>query len=147
MQVFMGSWRSGPPPRRNPSPVGEKFDLSIYPSKRHREGVDAWLFLLGFVRLIYWIITNQHFMCSVARFHARHPKWGFSPLSARTYYGVRGASEAGRTSEMYLGFHKLTTHYYTYIRCLCKFWWGLDTPDPLYGETLQIGRASCRERV
>ena len=42
-------------------------------------------------------------MCSVARFYARHPKRGFSPLSARTYYGVRGVSKAGRTSEMYLG--------------------------------------------
>ena len=42
-------------------------------------------------------------MCSVARFHARHLKRGFSPLSARTYHRERGVSEAGRTSEMYLG--------------------------------------------
>ena len=42
-------------------------------------------------------------MCSAARFHARHPKRWFSPLSARTYHGERGVSEAGRTSEMYLG--------------------------------------------
>ena len=136
MPVLVGFRRTGAPLRRNPEPARKKSNLSIYPFDRRREGVDTWTFLLGCVRLVHRTMGNQHFMPSVAWFHARHPRREFSPLSAGTYDGVSGVGEAGRTSERYHGSHSLPTHSYTYIRHPCKFWWDSVAPEPRYGETL-----------
>ena len=39
----------------------------------------AWMCLVGILDH-----KNKHFMFTIARFYARHPKRGFSPLSAKT---------------------------------------------------------------
>ena len=41
------------------------------------------------------------------------PETGVFTSKCKNLDGVRGVSEAGRTSEMYLSFHKLPTRYFT----------------------------------